>query len=124
VRTLSLILNFVFTPNLNYREITALRHIRFLGESVSVAEGVPNPWMLVGQASFLLLAIFVVDAAITVWRRGDRRQALVTGGSIVFDVLAATVQVVLERWQIVEWPLSCLWYPTKLNHRIEGGAKP
>ena len=37
-RTLSLILNFVCAPNLNYREITARRHIPFLGESVSVAE--------------------------------------------------------------------------------------
>ena len=43
LRTLSLILNFVFTPNLNYREITSLRHIRYLGESISVGEGVPNP---------------------------------------------------------------------------------
>jgi two-component system, LuxR family, sensor kinase FixL len=35
VRTLSLILNFAFWPNINYRQITALRHISFLGESVS-----------------------------------------------------------------------------------------
>ena len=34
VRTLSLILNFVFTPNLNYREINALRHVSFLGETI------------------------------------------------------------------------------------------
>src|SRR5215470_16982521 len=36
VRTLSLILNFVFWPNINYRQISTLRHIPFLGESVSV----------------------------------------------------------------------------------------
>jgi hypothetical protein len=36
-----------------------------LGESVSVPEGVPNPWMLVAQFSLLLLVIFVVDATIT-----------------------------------------------------------
>ena len=49
LRTLSLVLNFVFTPNLNFRQITGLRHIPFLGESVAVAEGVRNPWMLIGQ---------------------------------------------------------------------------
>src|SRR6266487_7017990 len=38
VRTVSLILNFVLSPNINYREITALRQIPFLGESISVAE--------------------------------------------------------------------------------------
>ena len=92
LRTFSLLLNFLVGQNLNYREITRLRHIPFLGESVSVAEGVSNPWMLVGQLSLVLFLIFVADAAITVWRRGDRRQALVVGGSIVFFVLAGTVQ--------------------------------
>ena len=106
VRTLSLILNFVLTPNLNYREITALRHIRFLGESVSVAEGVRNPWMLVGQTSFLLLVIFVVDAVLAVWRRGDRRQALSVGGAIIFFAVAGTGQVILVLWGIIAMPLT------------------
>ena len=65
VRTLSLILNFFARVNLNYREITALR-----GESVSVAEGVSNPWMLVRQLSLVLLVIFAADVALTVRRRG------------------------------------------------------
>ena len=66
LRTLSLILNFVCTPNLNYREITTLRHVPLFGESVALAEGVNNPWMLVGQLSLWLWVIFVADAAITV----------------------------------------------------------
>src|SRR5438093_6724320 len=83
VRTLSLILNFTFWPNINYRQITALRHIFFFGEPVSVATGVPNPWMLVAQLSLLLLIIFVVDATTTVWRRGNRRPALCVAGGLV-----------------------------------------
>jgi len=63
-----------------------VRRIPFLGEPVSAAVGVSNPWMLVGQLSLLLLVIFVADASVTVWRRGDRRSA--AGGSIVFFVLA------------------------------------
>ena len=39
VRTFSLLLNFLTGQNLNYREITGLRHIPFFWESVSVAEG-------------------------------------------------------------------------------------
>jgi two-component system, LuxR family, sensor kinase FixL len=46
LRTFSLALNFLVGQNLNYREIIRLRHIRFLSESVSVAEGMSNPWML------------------------------------------------------------------------------
>ena len=106
VRTLSLILNFVCTPNLSYREITALRHVPFLGETVVVAEGVPNPWMLIGQLSLLLLVIFVADAAITVWQRGDRRQALSVGGSIVFFVVAGTGQAILTLWGIIHAPIT------------------
>ena len=106
LRTLSLILNFVFTPNLNYREITAFRHVSFLGETVVGAEGVPNPWMLIGQLSLLLLVIFVADAAVTVWQRGDRRQAVLLGGSIVFFVAAGSGQAILTLWGIIQAPIT------------------
>jgi len=110
LRTLSLLLNFLVGQNLNYLEVTRLRHIPFFGESVSVAEGVSNPWMLVGQLSLLLLVIFVSDATLTVWRRGDRRRALVVGGSIVFFALAVTVQAVLVLWQIVHAPITASFF--------------
>jgi PAS domain S-box-containing protein len=106
VRTLSLILNFVFSPNINYRQITTLRHISFLGESVTVANGVPNPWMLIAQLSLLLLVIFVVDAMITVWRWGDRRRALIVGGGIVLFVVMSTLQAVAVTWGIVSIPMT------------------
>jgi PAS domain S-box-containing protein len=106
VRTVSLILNFIFSPNINFREITALRHVRFLGESVSVAKGVPNPWMVVAQLSLLLLVIFAADATIAVWRRGGRRQELVVGGSIVLFVVGATVQAVAITWGIILMPMT------------------
>ena len=106
VRTLALILNFVLSPNINYRKLTALRHMPFLGEPVSVPVGVPNPWMLVAQFSLLLLVIFVVDATITVWRRGNRRQALVVGGSIVLLVVLASAQAVAMTWGIIATPLT------------------
>jgi two-component system, LuxR family, sensor kinase FixL len=106
LRTLSLILNFGFPPNLNYREITALRHVSFLGETVVVAQGIPNPWMLIGQLSLLLLVIFVADAAVTVWQRGDRRQAVVLGGSIIFFVVAGSGQAILTLWGIIHAPIT------------------
>ncbi len=105
-RSLALLLNFIVGQNLNYREVTALRHIPFLGETVSLGVGVSNPWMLTGQLSLLLLVIFTVDATVTVWRRGDRRQAVVTGGSIVFFSLTGMVQAVLVLWRIVDMPLT------------------
>ena len=108
LRTLALLLDFVFHPSLNYREITALRQVPFLGESVSVPVALPNPWMLVGQLSLLLLVIFFADAIPSgevAWRRGDRRLAVI-GGSIVFFTLAGMGQAVLFLWGIVHAPLA------------------
>jgi hypothetical protein len=86
LRTLALILNCFFSPNINYREITSLRHIQFLGASVSVPEGIPNPWMLVGQLGSLLFIIFVADATLAVWRRGGRQQAVALASVLSFRI--------------------------------------
>jgi two-component system sensor kinase FixL len=105
LRTLALILNFLFTPNINYREITSLRHLSWWGgETVTVPIGVPNPWTLVGQVSILLLLIFFVDATITVWRRGDRRRALVVGGSAIVFITLSLGQSALVIWGVIESP--------------------
>lgn len=95
-RTLVLIINFAFQPNLGYRAITGVRQIPFLGEQVSVAVGVPSPWLLLGQFSLLLLILFAVDATLTVWRRGDHKRAVVVGGSVVFFTLLGSSQSVLK----------------------------
>jgi len=106
LRTLSLLLNYLTGENLNYREITSLHSISFLGEAVSIAQGVPNPWMLVGQLSLLALAIFIADAALAVWRRGDRHVAVIVGGSTLLFVLAGSGQALLIFWGNLPWPFT------------------
>ncbi len=107
LRLIALAINFAFPPNLNFREITALRHLDFLGERVAVPEGVVNPWTRLGELSSLLILAFVVDASITLWRRGstdDRRRAVIVGGSItLFIVLAAGTSALINA-QIVHSP--------------------
>lgn len=124
LRTLAMILNFLTGPDLNYRQIIELRHIRFLGESVAVAKGVPNPWMIVGQISIYALAIFVADAAIVVWRRGERRRAAIVGGSIVFFLMSGTLQATLIFWGHVQWPvvasLLFLGIVAAMNYELGG----
>jgi two-component system sensor kinase FixL len=96
LRTLALFLNFLTGQNLNFRAIGRLDHILFVGEAISIPVGiVPNPWMLVGQLSLLALVVFVADASIAVWRRGDRRPAVIVGGSIAFFLLLGTGQAAL-----------------------------
>jgi two-component system, LuxR family, sensor kinase FixL len=107
LRSLVVVLNFSIGKNINYREISELRQIPFLGDSVSIAQGsLPNPWFLVGQLSLLALVIFVVDAALTVWRRGDRRVAVIVSGSIALVTLAAAAQTALIVLGVVEWPTT------------------
>jgi two-component system, LuxR family, sensor kinase FixL len=104
-RTLALFLNFLTGQNVNYREIIRLQPIVFLGEDVQIADGVPNPWMVVAQLSLLLLFIFLVDANITAWRRGDRHRAFTVGGAAAFFVLVGNVQSVSVFWGIVRMPI-------------------
>ena len=91
LRTLVLIVNFILTPNINFRKLTDIYHLGLWGgEMVSLPVGVPNPWGILSFISLLLILTFSVDATITVWRRGDRRRALIIGGSMIFGAVAAS----------------------------------
>lgn len=106
LRTLSLALNFACDPNINFREITGLRGVSFLGDSVAMAIGRPNPLMIVAQCALVLLFVFVVDASVQAWRRGEKRRVLLTGGSISFFVAMGTLNAILSLWQVVTFPVS------------------
>ena len=104
LRTLVLVVNFIVTPNINFRRITSLRHFSWWdGDMISVPVGVANPWGLLSSVSLLLVLVFFVDATITVWRRGDRRRALVVGGSMIFGAILAW-HVPLVIWGIIDVP--------------------
>ena len=103
LRTLVLILNFIFPVSINFRAITDIRHFSWAGEIVSVPVDLPNPWGLISSFTLLLLLIFSVDATITVWRRGDRRRALLVGGSMIFGATLAW-HVPLVIWGVIEVP--------------------
>ena len=105
LKTLTLIINFVFTPSLYYLEITALRQLSWGGEEASIVLGTPNPWSLLNQVTLLLLLVFFADATITVWRRGDRQRALIVGGTTTFFGALVIAQFALVVWGIIQAPL-------------------
>jgi two-component system, LuxR family, sensor kinase FixL len=92
VRLLALGLNFVTGANINFREVSSLDQVVLWGGAVVAGPvGVANPWVVVPQIGNLLLMAFVVDASITLWRRGDpdtRQRAIVVGGSLVACIAA------------------------------------
>jgi PAS domain S-box-containing protein len=103
LRTFILILNFIFPLSINFWALTDIRHFSWAGEIVSVPVGPPNPWGLFSSFSLLLLLSFFVDATITVWRRGDRRRALLVGGSMIFGAIVAW-HVPLVIWGVINVP--------------------
>jgi two-component system, LuxR family, sensor kinase FixL len=107
IRFVCLIINFAFPQNLNFREITALRPVHFLGDTVSLPIGVASPWTRLGELSSLLLLAFVVDASLSLWRRGkpnDRRRALIVGGSITLFILLAAGSTTLIHLKVLQLP--------------------
>lgn len=105
MRLACLVMNFLIWP-LDDRGL-ALGRIRFLGEFVTVLSGgVAQPWLtLFGQFSIVLVLVFVADASVTAWRRGDRRKALAVGGSVEFFLLTALGSSSLVFWAHLQIPI-------------------
>ena len=107
----SLIIDYVVPSGLVWQRITDLRSVEtYGGASFAVAEGVPSPWVMVSESAELLLLIFVVDASIRLWRRGERRRAAVVGGGITFFVLAMTIHSALVESDTIRSPYLISWF--------------
>jgi two-component system sensor kinase FixL len=95
---------------MTYRMVTGFRTVETFGGAVfSVAEGVPNPWNVLPYAAVLTLIVFVTDASVRVWRRGEHRRAAVIGGAIVFFFLAAGAHSAMVETGIVRTPYLISW---------------
>ena len=94
-RLLALVANFATGVNINFKNISGLNHtVMWGGSVVSVGVGALNPWWILAQIANVLLIAFIVDASITLWRRGDalsRRRGMVIGGSFTLCCVFAIV---------------------------------
>lgn len=108
------VLLVLLVPNYNFLALTELRPIRFLGESVVVPVTVLNPLSLIGQTGLALLVVFLFEAAVSAWRRGDRHLARVVGISVALGSLAGITQVLLVMWQVVRMPAMLSLFNTVL----------
>lgn len=117
LRTLALFLNFSTGQNLFFREITSLKHVSiFGGETISIAQGVLNPWYVMGPLSMLALVVFVVDASVTVRRRETSTglRTLLFSICITFFLIAMVSHAVFVNAGIIDSPFiaSISFLPT------------
>jgi PAS domain S-box-containing protein len=98
-RGATLLLNFALPGGVNWLQADGLGSTRLLGQPVALLVGTPNPAVVVAHLSLLLLLlVFVLDAALTTWRRGEHRVAVTIGGSLVLFVTMASVGTIVNHW--------------------------
>ncbi len=105
VRGVSLVIDFVQDPNLNYVEITHLERVVVLGEAITEVDGISSPWMLVGQLSLLILMVYILDAAATAWRQRKGWRSISVACGLAFLLIGGATQAVLGLWEIIQIPM-------------------
>ena len=101
----ALIADFSPQPKLVYLQLSGIKKTpTFGGATYTDADGVGNPWNAIFYLGVFLLLVFVVDASVTLWRRGSRRRAAVVGGTIAFFILAGGTQAALVDAEILRTP--------------------
>jgi signal transduction histidine kinase len=95
-RTTVLVVNFLVHPNFNFLSITSLRHVSLFGEQVTEigAAATRVGWQQFGAASLILFLVYLVDAAVRRWRKGDKaskRRALLVIVGVVVPMLGEVV---------------------------------
>jgi PAS domain S-box-containing protein len=126
LRALLLVVGFFPGPCIQYREILSLRKTALLGEWVTVVDqAVPSPMAYVAILANLAIFAFVVDATVSLARRGgaaERRRALWVGGSFCGFILLASVVGMLVNARVLHVPyfgsLSFLGIVAAMTHRL------
>ncbi|MFY9986440.1 MAG: ATP-binding protein [Chthoniobacterales bacterium] len=111
LNTLALVANFV-APTPAIRQAVAIERVHtFGGAAFTSAKFVHGPWNTVAVTSIAALLIFVLDASVALWRKGERQRALVAGGGIVLFLVGSRVYGSLVEAGIVHTPyFVCFMY--------------
>lgn len=103
--SVAILVNWLSPDSLVYAKITALRQMStFWGEQFTLAAGDPNPWVHLANLTSVLIVIYVIDAAAAAWREGDRRRAVLIGGSVTTFILLGGIQAPLVDAGLIATP--------------------
>jgi len=103
--SVAIVLNWLSPYSLVYSNIIALKEMpTFWGESFTLVDGDPNPWVHLTNLASLLIVVYVIDAAVRAWRRGNRSRAVLVGGSIGTFILMGGIHAPLVDAGLIEVP--------------------
>lgn len=92
-------------PTPGVRRAVALHQVQtFGGVWFTVPTIVNGPWNIVDLVSVVLMVIFILDASIKLWKRGEHRRAAIVGGSIIFFFCASRGHALLVEKGLVQTP--------------------
>lgn len=98
-----------FAPSLASWHVLRLEQRPLMGELATTSlEAATRPLQWLALAATVLLMLYVLDAAVVLWRRPDRearRKATVLGGAMVAFLVIGTVQSQLVVWGLVQMPV-------------------
>jgi len=95
-----------FSPfTMNFKVISSIHTVQFLGEQIAVADATLSPLTFIPYVNLLLFLAYCGDAAVRVWKRGERRLAVTVGGGIVLFCSAALMSSILVMGGIIKAPV-------------------
>ena len=101
--------NLAADTNFNFERIDSIERVRFLGDTVTVVgDAVVGNWQSLGLVGSALLVVFVLDACVTLWRKGnaeERRRAMVIGVAFLVFTASAGAYVQLVLFGVLQLPL-------------------
>jgi PAS domain S-box-containing protein len=102
---LTLTANIMLPPEMQVRYAVSIRRMETFGGAVFTLGQLRNgPVTVIELMTALTLVLFVIDAAARGWRRGQRRQAIMVGGGIVFFLAVTRIYAALIEQGLIETP--------------------
>lgn len=100
LRLVTLALNFVTGVNLNFRSIDSVGHVAWPGGVlISYPIGSPNPWVILAQASNLMIAVYMALVLTATLRSDDaqvrRHAVIICGGWLLFVGLMMSAAAIM-----------------------------
>ncbi len=87
------------------RHAVALHQVETVGGvTFTVPTIINGPWNFVELASVITVLAFILDASISVWRRGERRRAVLVGGGVIIFFIIARGDAILVEGGYVQTP--------------------